>query len=198
MMIPLNLVLENEHVMLRALQESDLEHLAIYAENEPDIWQYSLMPIHGIADLREYIRAALVGRAAGKEFPFIIYDKVRQQYAGSTRYYDIQFQHNSLQIGYTWIGKSFWGSLVNKSCKYVLLQYAFETLQMERVEFRADVRNTRSRKAMQSIGCIEEGVLRSHMILADGSRRSSVILSILKDEWHAEIKTRLQQQLIAG
>lgn len=197
MMIPLNLQLENDHVLLRALQESDLVHLTPFAEQEQDLWQYSLMPINGVADLQDYMRAALVGRAAGKEFPFIIYNKNLQQYAGSTRFYDIQFQQHSLQIGYTWIGKAHWGSLVNKSCKYLLLAYAFEQLHMERVEFRADVRNMRSRKAMASIGCVEEGILRSHMTLTDGTRRSSVVLSILKSEWERDVKMRLQQHLVA-
>ncbi len=197
-MIPLNLKLENAHVQLRALQESDLEHLAHFADEEPDLWQYSLMPIHGTADMQAYIRAALVGRAAGKEFPFIIYNKDLNQYAGSTRFYDIQFQQHSLQIGYTWLGKAHWGSRVNKSCKFLMLAYAFEQLHMERVEFRADVRNARSRKAMASIGCVEEGIIRSHMTLADGSRRSSVMLSILKDEWESGVKMRLKQLVEAG
>lgn len=197
-MIPLDLTLENEFVALRALQESDHQLLQNFAETEPDLWQYSLMQIQNSDDLHVYIRAALVGRAAGKEFPFIVYNKVLQQFAGSTRYYDIQYQQNTLQIGYTWYGKAHWGSRVNKSCKYLLLQYAFETLDMQRVEFRADERNTRSKQAMLSIGCVPEGVLRNHMTLPDGSRRSSIVLSILRDEWFSRVKSNLFDKVYAA
>lgn len=197
-MIPLDLTLENEFVALRALQESDHQLLQNFAETEPDLWQYSLMQIQNSDDLHAYIRAALVGRAAGKEFPFIVYNKVLQQFAGSTRYYDIQYQQNTLQIGYTWYGKAHWGSRVNKSCKYLLLQYAFETLDMQRVEFRADERNTRSKQAMLSIGCVPEGVLRNHMTLPDGSRRSSIVLSILRDEWFSRVKSNLFDKVYAA
>ena len=196
-MIPLDLTLENEFVALRALQESDHQLLQNFAETEPDLWQYSLMQIQNSDDLHAYIRAALVGRAAGKEFPFIVYNKVLQQFAGSTRYYDIQYQQNTLQIGYTWYGKAHWGSRVNKSCKYLLLQYAFETLDMQRVEFRADERNTRSKQAMLSIGCVPEGILRNHMTLPDGSRRSSIVLSILRDEWFSHVKSALHEKVYA-
>lgn len=197
-MIPLDLTLENEFVALRALQESDHQLLQNFAETEPDLWQYSLMQIQNSDDLHAYIRAALVGRAAGKEFPFIVYNKVLQQFAGSTRYYDIQYQQNTLQIGYTWYGKAHWGSRVNKSCKYLLLQYAFETLDMQRVEFRADERNSRSKQAMLSIGCVPEGVLRNHMTLPDGSRRSSIVLSILRDEWFSRVKSNLFDKVYAA
>lgn len=197
-MIPLDLTLENEFVALRALQESDHQLLQNFAETEPDLWQYSLMQIQNSDDLHAYIRAALVGRAAGKEFPFIVYNKVLQQFAGSTRYYDIQYQQNTLQIGYTWYGKAHWGSRVNKSCKYLLLQYAFETLDMQRVEFRADERNTRSKQAMLSIGCVPEGILRNHMTLPDGSRRSSIVLSILRDEWFSRVKSNLFDKVYAA
>lgn len=194
-MIPLDLVLENQHVLLRPLQESDLLHLRRFMQEEPELWRYSLMPIFGPDDLQNYIRAALVGRAAGKEFPFIVWDKQQQMYAGSTRYYDIQYANQMLQIGYTWIGKHFQGTLVNKSCKYLMLEYAFDVLGMQRVEFRADVRNQRSRQAMLSIGCRYEGILRSHMPLPEGNRRDSIILSILRTEWNDYARAGLLQKL---
>lgn len=194
-MIPLDLVLENPYVRLRALQESDVPNLQTFAEQEPELWRYSLMQIHGADDLQHYIRTALIGRAAGKEFPFIVWDKQQNAYSGSTRYYDIQYANNMLQIGYTWFGSAFQGTRVNKSCKFLMLQYAFETLDMQRVEFRADERNLHSRQAMLSIGCTYEGTLRSHMPLADGARRNSVVLSILREEWDTRVKQALLNKL---
>lgn len=186
-----NIILENEHVMLRPLQNDDITHLQHYVVTEPEIWKYSLMQIGTLKDLEKYIASAVENREQQKEYPFIVFDKVRNKYAGSTRYYDIQMHYKTLQIGFTWYGKEFQGTLVNKNCKLLMLQYAFETLLMERVEFKADNRNQRSINAMQSIGCTVEGVLRSHLPTIEGGRRDSIVLSILKHEWENGIKELL-------
>jgi len=104
-------------------------------------------------------------------------------------------QHQALQLGFTWYGKEFQGTGLNKHCKFLLLQFAFEAIGMERVEFRADINNKRSIAAMKSIGCVEEGVLRSHANKVEGGRRDSIILSILKDEWFNTVKQNLLQKL---
>ncbi|HVV56554.1 MAG TPA: GNAT family protein, partial [Mucilaginibacter sp.] len=112
-----------------------------------------------------------------------------------TRFYDIQIQNQMLQLGYTWYGGKFRGTGLNKHCKFLLLQFAFEELDMHRVEFRADVRNERSIAAMKSIGCKPEGSIRSHMWLDDGTRRDSIVLSILKAEWEGGVKENLLRRL---
>ena len=89
-------------------------------------------------------------------------------------------------------GKRFQGTGLNKHCKYLLLEFAFEQLNMERVEFRADNQNLRSIAAMKSIGCTQEGVLRSNTYKSDGTRRDSIVLSILKEEWYQYIKSDLK------
>jgi RimJ/RimL family protein N-acetyltransferase len=101
----------------------------------------------------------------------------------------------TLQLGYTWYGEKFRGTKLNKHCKFLLLQFAFEELGMERVEFRADARNQRSIAAMKSLGCMVEGVLRSNMPLEDGGRRDSIVLSILKSEWQNGVKEGLRAKL---
>ncbi|WP_232335693.1 GNAT family N-acetyltransferase [Mucilaginibacter arboris] len=98
-------------------------------------------------------------------------------------------------MGYTWYGKAFQGTGLNKHCKFLLLQFAFEKIGVERVEFRADNNNKRSIAAMQSIGCTVEGVLRSHAPTHDGKRRDSIILSILKDEWFGTVKEALAAKI---
>lgn len=194
-MIPDSLVLENEKVMLRLLDASDFGHLLPFSLNEPETWYYSLVRAGGADHLRNYMNIALEAKAAGSEFPFIVYDKLTGRYAGSTRFYDIQYGFGTLQLGYTWYGKEFRGTGLNKNCKFLLLQYAFENLGMERVEFRADAGNERSIAAMKSIGCKVDGILRSNMPKADGGRRDSIVLSILRDEWHAEVKSLLQDKI---
>ena len=118
-----------------------------------------------------------------------------QVYAGSTRFYDINILQKTLQLGYTWYGNRFWGTGLNKHCKFLLLSFAFDTCDFERVEFRADNNNARSIAAMKSIGCREEGVLRSNTFNRDGSRRDSIILSILQSDWNGGVKEKLQHKL---
>ncbi|MES2005242.1 MAG: GNAT family N-acetyltransferase [Bacteroidota bacterium] len=188
-------ILEDGCVLLRPLRVEDCGNLLVYSLNEPELWKYSLVKVAGEENLKTYIAAAVSARATGKEYPFIVFDKRSQEFAGSTRFYDIQVSQKTLQLGYTWYGKKFHGSGLNKHCKYLLLQFAFEQLGMERVEFRADNTNERSKAAMKSIGCVAEGVLRSSTIKADGTRRDSIVLSILKTEWENGVKERLFQKL---
>lgn len=196
MTIDYNLILEDEFVLLRPLQETDIAHLLPFSRNEPELWKFSLVSANGKENLENYIRIALKARENGTEFPFIVYDKRTRKYAGSTRFYDINYGFKTIQLGYTWYGKDFQGTGLNKHCKYLLLAYAFETLGMERVEFRADNDNERSKAAMLSIGCKVDGVLRSNMPTFESEvRRDSIVLSILRKEWFEEVKDHLKKKI---
>ena len=189
-------ILEDECVLLRPLQRNDFSHLLPFSIHEPELWKYSLLQAGGEENLAKYIHQALTARDQGKEYPFIVFDKRSQEFAGSTRLYDIQPAYQTLQIGYTWYGKRFQGSGLNKHCKYLLLQFAFEQIGMERVEFRADNQNSKSIAAMKSIGCVEEGVLRSHMPTHGSTvRRNSIVLSILRTEWQNGVKEKLLKRI---
>ena len=187
--------LENEVVLLRPLEFSDTENLLHFSINEPELWQYSLLPASNENELKKYIRIALEKRNLEIDYPFIVFDKRTNSFPGSTRFHDIQLTNKSLQLGYTWYGKHFHGTGLNKNCKYLLLEFAFEKMNMERVEFRADYANKKSIAAMKSIGCKEEGILRSNGIRPNGERRDSIILSILKEEWKNEVKENLKKRL---
>lgn len=192
-------ILEDEVVLLRPLQKSDVDNLLEISMNEPETWQYSLIRANGKDNLENYIQIALKARANGTEFPFIVFDKKSGKYAGSTRFYDMNLAFKTLQLGYTWYGKAFRGTGLNKHCKFLLLQFAFENLGVERVEFRADNSNQRSIAAMKSIGCKVEGVLRNHMpTLRSELRRDTIVLSILKEEWFSEVKAKLNRTLSSG
>jgi RimJ/RimL family protein N-acetyltransferase len=191
------LVLEDARVLLRPLREDDYENLLPFALNERDTWYYSLVRAAGEDGLRNYMKLALDAKAKGAEFPFIVFDKRTGEYAGSTRFYDINFPYQTLQLGYTWYGERFRGTGLNKHCKFLLLQFAFEELGMERVEFRADARNERSIAAMKSIGCKVDGILRANMPTAESNqRRDSIVLSILRDEWFGEVKEKLGREAL--
>ena len=188
-------ILEDDRVILRPLQEDDYENLLPFSLHEPELWKYSLITAAGEDGLKTYMQIALDERAAKKEYAFIVFDKQTNEYAGSTRFYDINFPFATVQLGYTWYGKKFHGTGLNKHCKYLLLSFAFENAEMERVEFRADNNNARSIAAMKSIGCKVDGVLRANMPKREGGRRDSIVLSILKDEWFNEVKEMLWKKM---
>lgn len=191
-----NTILEDERVLLRPLQTADAEGFLSISLNEPETWDFSLVRANGRENLEKYIQIAIKARENQKEIPFAVIDKHTGKHAGSTRFYDINWEFKTLQLGYTWYGKEFRGTGLNKHCKFLLLQFAFETLGMERVEFRADNNNQRSIAAMKSIGCTVEGVLRSHMTTFNSNlRRDSIVLSILKMEWFDTVKPTLKSKL---
>ena len=191
-----NYILEDDRVTLRPLQPDDTVHLLPFALNEPELWKFSLVSAAGEAGLQNYLSLTFKARDEGKEYPFIVFDKVANEYAGSTRFYDIQNELQTLQLGYTWYGKKFQGTGLNKHCKYLLLSFVFERIGMERFELRADNNNARSIAAMKAIGCKVDGVLRSNMpTREEGRRRDSIVLSILKNEWFDEVKKELGKKL---
>lgn len=186
-----DIILENDAVLLRPLEISDFKNLLEFSLNEPEIWTYSFIHAAGEDSLKRYIELALEGRKNKTQYTFIVYDKIKKRYAGCTRFHMIDLQNESLHIGYTWYGKDFQGTGLNKNCKLLLLSFAFEKMGIVRVEFRADNKNQKSIAAMKSIGCTVEGVLRKESLSPSGYRRDSVILSILKEEWEESIKQEL-------
>ncbi|WGF91491.1 GNAT family N-acetyltransferase [Aequorivita marisscotiae] len=187
-------ILENNRVQLSPLHREDIDRILHFSVKEPELWEYSLQPANGLKNLQTYVDFALNGRMQGTAYPFLIFDKHCQKIAGSTRFYDYQKTHNTTQLGYTWIGNEFQGTGLNKQCKLLMLEFAFESLKLDRVEFRADAKNSRSIAAMKSIGCIEEGILRSNCASPTG-RRDSIVLSILKDEWFGGVKEKLKAKI---
>jgi len=189
------IILENERVLLRPVQISDSSLLVHYVNEEPDLWKYSLVAIDNSQDLEKYIQAAIEARENKTSYAFIVFDKLLNEYVGCTRFYDMQLAFQTTQLGYTWYSKKCWGTKLNENCKYLLLQFAFDQMGLDRVEFRADNNNKRSIAAMQKIGCTVEGVLRNHLPMPNGKRRNSIVLSILKEEWDASLKQALAAKL---
>jgi len=187
-------ILENDTVRLNPLHHHDIDKLLHFSEQQPELWKYSLQPADGLENLKVYIDFALRGIKEETAYPFIVFDKRTQQIAGSTRFYDFQKNHNTVQLGYTWYGKEFQGTGLNKQCKMLMLEFAFENIGVDRVEFRADANNERSIAAMKSIGCTVEGILRNNCAAPKG-RRDSIVLSILKDEWFGGVKEVLKSKI---
>ena len=174
--------LENERVKLSLLDLSNYKKL-IEIASQDNLIQYSPSDISTPEKLKAYVQVAVDGYYHKTIIPFIIYDKQIQAYAGSTRYGLINWKNKVLHIGWTWIGKQFQGTGLNTHMKFLMLQYAFETLEFDKVEFRIDERNIASRKAAEKIGATLEGILRKDTLMRDGFRRSTCCYGILKDEW---------------
>lgn len=182
--------LENKRVYLRPLQESDFALLRPVALANPELFRFMSTFIKSDDDLKRFIGQALSDREQGKSIPFIIIDKKTNTVAGSTRFGNLEEQHKRVEIGWTWLGKEFHNTGLNKAMKYVMLQHAFETMGLNRVEIKTNEHNQRSRRAIESIGGQYEGLLRNHMINEDGTIRNTVYYSIIKEEWPG-IKDRI-------
>ena len=189
------LILEDDRVLLRPLEIGDAEHLLAISELEPENWEFGLESAAGAENLKAYIGSALQGALDLHSYPFIIFDKKSGRYAGSTRYYQIQRKHARLAIGYTWIGNAFKQTGLNAHCKLLMLSHAFDSMHMERVEFMADTLNERSIRSSLALGAKQEGVLRSHAVRPNGTRRDTAVFSIIKQEWLEHVKPSLVSKI---
>ncbi len=187
--------LEDNRVRLSVISNlGDVELLKDIAFSEPDLLLYSPSDISSASLFDNYFRKAIEGLEKGLIIPFIIFDKSTQSYAGTTRYGNISHVNKRLEIGWTWIGKAFQRTGLNRHNKLLMLSYAFDQLAYERVELKADGQNVQSRRAMEGIGAQYEGTLRSHTVMSDGRRRDTVYYSILKSEW-PQTKQNLENKI---
>jgi RimJ/RimL family protein N-acetyltransferase len=164
------------------------------AADDPEIWRLTVSQVHGQDDMRRYVDDALRQQAEGTAIPFVTTEAATGRVIGSTRLANADTAHRRVEIGWTWIAAPWQRTAVNTEAKYLMLRHAFETLGMLRVEFKTDVLNERSRRAILRIGAREEGILRKHQITEGGRNRDSVYFSVIDEEW-PEVKARLEQML---
>jgi len=182
------ITLENDFVKLSSLTlENYLELLPIASQDK--LVQFSPSDIETPKSLKNYVEIALKQQQLNQSIPLVIYDKKTKRYAGCTRFMNIDWQHKVLEIGSTWIGREFHGSGLNGQMKGLMLNYAFDIMGFEKVEFRIDERNMRSRKAIEKLGGTLEGILRKNVYLLDGFKRNTCCYGLLKEEWkHKDLK----------
>ncbi|MGH2454424.1 MAG: GNAT family N-acetyltransferase [bacterium] len=186
-------MLEGNYVRLEPLSLVHHESLS-QVGLDGDLWRLSPMVVLSAEDMRGYIETALREQADGTALPFAIVERASGTAVGSTRYGNIDPAHRRVEIGWTWIGRPWQRTRVNTESKYLMLRHAFETLGCIRVEFKTDVLNERSRRALLRIGAKEEGIFRNHMVTSTGRIRDSVYYSIVDREW-PEVKRRLAELL---
>jgi RimJ/RimL family protein N-acetyltransferase len=191
------IVLTGKTIRLEPLSEAHIPDLAKAGKDE-SIWEYMLYgKVTNEEHMREWVLKILKWQSEGTDLPFAVIHLREARAIGCTRYLDIRPEHRGLEIGGTWYDVSHQRTGVNTECKYLLLQHAFETLGCIRVQFKTDLRNVRSQRALERIGAVKEGILRNHMILQDGRIRHSVYYSITDSEWPA-VKASLIKKMNAS
>ena len=196
-MIPQDLMLETDKVILRPIAEDDYDFFLELGKKDFDMWYYFSYNLGDEEQLAKWMEMAFADKKAGTRRPFTIIDKATGKIAGSSSMGNISYHDLRLEIGWSWLGTDFRSTGINRHAKYAMMKYAFDELQFERVEFKTDVLNARARKGLQNVGGIEEGILRSHMTMWNNRRRTSIYYSVLKDEWPG-LKETIFKEMEAG
>lgn len=190
------LVLQGKHVRLVPLSLEYLPQL-IEAGADPAIWTWYPRVANSPVAMQTFVSDALNAQAQGTGLPFVLMECAHGAVIGSTRYGAIDAQHRRAEIGWTWITPQFQRTAANTEAKFLLLRHAFETLKLNRIEFKTDSLNEKSRLALLRIGATEEGTFRQHIVTHTGRIRHSVYYSIVRPEW-LTVKRGLEQKLAAG
>ena len=183
---------------LITLQPLDLSHRneLLSAAKDGELWKLWYTSVPSEKSIDDYLAQAQQQYEQQQSLPFAVFLNQDKRLVGSTRYCHMQLAHKRLEIGYTWYAKSVQRSGVNTHCKYLLLEYAFEQLGCIAVEFRTHWFNHASRAAILRLGAKQDGVLRNHMIMPDGTYRDTVVFSITNSEWPT-VKQHLKHKLTA-
>jgi RimJ/RimL family protein N-acetyltransferase len=175
------IVLENKLVKLVPFNRYDALKLQSIIFDD-SVWRYMGMFVKNQNDLENYIENTL--ELQGKDhYAFIIFDKRTNEFAGSTRFGNINLKSEKLEIGWTWYGKKFHGTGINYAAKFELLRYCFENIGFRRVQFSTDLENLASQKAILKLGAKQEGVFRNNYIDSTGKSKDDVYFSIIQKEW---------------
>ncbi|MEK4385527.1 GNAT family protein [Solibacillus sp. FSL W7-1464] len=189
-----DILLENKIIKLRPVQLSDIEAIT-NAANDARIWEHMSVTLLSKEAVQNYIENAMKEREKGISYMFAVIDKKTDEIVGCTSFLDISFPHKRLEIGATWYHPSAWRSAINTNCKFLLFQYCFEVLKLNRIQIKTGHENYRSQKAIERIGAVKEGVLRNHMIRKEGIIRHTVMYSVIAEDW-GKLKTKFIDDLL--
>ncbi|SCY95565.1 GNAT family N-acetyltransferase [Microvirga guangxiensis] len=193
-MLPIQPVtLETDRLMLRPMSLDDVPAFG-EAARDGNQWEKKTTTVPRPEGFEEYVRRALELQAAGLALPFTTVVKDGNRVVGSTRFMNIDAVNQRVEIGTTWIAKSWQRTFVNTHAKFLMLRHAFEVLGCNAVEIRTHSQNDQSRAAIERLGAKLDGILRRHMIMPDGHIRDTAVYSILPEEWPA-VKARLEQRM---
>jgi RimJ/RimL family protein N-acetyltransferase len=187
-MIDFDLKLQTGNILLRPTIVEDIEGFAGLTTDKT-MWICFTNDLSDKTELEIWVNDALIQKENKTRLPFTIIDKKTNELIGSTSFGNISYRDKRIEIGWTWLGKNFWGKGINDEAKYLMIRYCFEFQDFVRVEFKTDVLNLPARKALTRLNMTEEGILRSHTLMTNNRRRDTIYYSILKSEW-PEIKAK--------
>jgi RimJ/RimL family protein N-acetyltransferase len=188
------LAIPGERVTLKPLRHRHAEGILVAADDEEVFEWLPFAQFTRLDEVRGWIEEALAEREADRRIPFVVEQSHDDLVVGSTSFRDLDLRNAKVEIGSTWFSRSSWGTGANLESKLLLMTYAFESLNLERVFIRADELNLRAQRAHEKLGAVKEGVHRHEVLRRDGSWCNSIHYSILSGEWPAA-KLRLQAQL---
>lgn len=187
------IILTGRRIVLRPLLASDADAL-VNAASDGELWTLPFTVVPSATTVQHYIAKALDGQRQGHVMPFVTTLRNTGQVIGSSRFWKIDRDNRKLEIGHTWLARTWQRSHANTEAKLLMLEHAFEAMNCIRVQLQTDERNAPSRAAILRLGARQEGILRHERIMPDGYKRNSVRFSIIDDEW-PEVKRRLQARL---
>ncbi|WP_433364894.1 GNAT family N-acetyltransferase [Streptosporangium sp. CA-115845] len=181
--MPAPTTLEDDTVRLEPLADGHIPDLFLAGGGDDEVWRWMPAPTPRTEAELARIATRLVG--APNYVPFAVVPRKTGRAVGWTTYIDTPGYADSIEIGWTWYGRTMWRSAVNTACKVLLIDHAFDTLGVNRVQLKTDNLNTRSQNAIRRIGGVHEGTLRRQRRRPDGTWRDTVYFGILDDEWPA-------------
>jgi len=188
--------LEGTHVRLESLRAEHADGL-VEAGTGHGLFRYFPFSLESEAAMRAFAASSIEGLERGTALSFATIERASGRIVGSTCYLAIEPAHRRLEIGATWITPACQRGPLNTEAKLLQLTHCFEVLHCNRVEFKTDARNARSRAALARIGAVEEGTFRAHMVMPDGALRSSVYFSVIASEW-PDVKDRIAKLVARG
>ncbi len=187
--------LAGDLVVLEPLSHDHHDGL-VTAVSDGELWKLSYTAVPRPEGMTAEIDRRLAEHAAGRMLPFTTVRRDTGAVIGMTTFMNVDSTHRRVEIGSTWNAASSHRSGTNTESKLLLLGHAFEALDCIAVEFRTHWLNLQSRRAIEKLGAKQDGVLRSHQRMPDGSLRDTVVFSIITIEWPA-IRTELRRRLAA-
>lgn len=188
------IILENERVLLIPFENYRNQELKKIIFDD-GIWDFMGMYIKNEEDFDRYIESTIKDKQNGICYPFLIIDKLNNRITGSSRYGYLNHSSEKCEIGWTWYGKDFQGTGLNKACKYELLKFGFESIGFRRIQFSADEENIKSQRAIEKLGAKKEGLFRNNYIDSNGNSKNDVYFSIIKEEWNSIKEVNFKEYL---
>jgi N-acetyltransferase len=189
-------VLDGVLVRLEPMTEDHLAALEGVAYDDR-IWRYMIVWVKSRDDLRAWLESALREKTAGTSLPWVTVLKSGNRVIGSSRLFNLDLRHRTIELGHTWLAPQYHGAGLNAEAKLLQLRYAFDELGLNRVGLKTHHENLQSQAAMRKIGAVEEGTLRNHLVMPDGSARHSVYFSIIREEW-PRVRSLLEERVALG